>query len=181
MLIPPPFPPLSTGGNKTAVDWENFMFAQLHDRRHFHVPEDLLLPIKDYVRQAEFRDPQNYDFHNVKTLLAVKNGRTTDTTFGRVNGLESITRHYPEYGMEVKAVEIIVCGYDTKTGENDQFSDDGDSGSIVVGRDGRIIGQLTGGAGPTTKTDKTYITPFYALKKEIEKVYPKAFVLPADD
>lgn len=144
------------------------------------MPDDLLLQIQDYVREAEFRDPQNYDVHNAKTLLAVKNGRTTGTTFGRVNGLESITRHHSEHGIETKAVEIIVCGYDTKTGENEKFSDGGDSGSMVVGRDGRIIGPLTGGGGPTAKTDKTYITPFYALKKEIEKKYPKAFVLPAD-
>ncbi|KAK7685522.1 hypothetical protein QCA50_011388 [Cerrena zonata] len=118
------------GGNKTAIDWENYMFAQLHDRHDFHVPDDLLLHIQDYVREAEFRDPHNYDVHNVKTLLAVKNGRTTGTTFGRVNGLESITRHYPEHGIEVKAVEIVVCSYDTKTGENDKFSDEGDSGRL---------------------------------------------------
>lgn len=156
------------------------MFAQAHDRRDFHVPGDLLLQVQDYVREAEFRDPQNYDVHNVKTLLAVKNGRTTGTTFGRVNGLEAITRHYPEYGIEAKGVEIIVCGYDTKTAENDKFSDEGDSGSIVVGRDGRIIGLLSGGGGPTNRTDKAYITPFYALQKEIKKKYPNAFPLPAD-
>lgn len=97
-----------------------------------------------------------------------------------MNGLESITRHYPERGIEAKAVEIIVCGYDTKTDENDEFSHEGDSGAMVVGRDGRIIGLLTGGGGPTTKTVKTYITPFYALKGEIEKKYPKSFILPAD-
>lgn len=171
---------MSAGGNKTAVDWENYMFAQDHDRRDFHVPDDLLLRVEDYVREAEFHDPQNYDVHNVKTLLAVKNGRTTGTTFGRVNGLESITRHYPEHGIEAKAVEIIVCGYDTKMGENDEFSHQGDSGSMVVGRDGRIIGLLTGGGGPTSKTVKTYITPFYALKGEIGKKYPEFSILPAD-
>lgn len=170
----------SAGGNKTAVDWENYMFAQDHDRCDFHVPDDLLLRVEDYVGGSEFRDPQNYDIYNVKTLLAVKNGRSTGTTFGRVNGLESITRHYPERGIEAKAVEIIVCAYDTKTGENDEFSREGDSGSMVVGRDGRIIGLLTGGGGPNTKTVKTYITPFYALKGEIEKKYPEFSILPAD-
>ncbi|KAI0666048.1 hypothetical protein C8Q78DRAFT_1109814 [Trametes maxima] len=166
---------LFVGGNKSADDWENYMFPQPHDRRDFHVLEGLLLPLQDYVREAEFRDPQNYDVHNVKTLLAVKNGRTTGTTYGRVNGLESITRHYPE-----AAVEILVCRYDIQTGEIDRFSEVGDSGSIVAGRDGRIIGLLSGGGGPVNKTDRTYITPFYALKKEIEKKYPKACLLPVD-
>lgn len=168
---------LFVGGNKTSVDWENFMFAQSRDRRNFHVPEHSLLQLKDYVRQYEFSNPQNYDIHDVKTLLAVKNGLSTGTTFGRVNGLESITRHYPEHGIVQDALEYIVCGYDTKTTKNDKFSEEGDSGSIVAGRDGRIIGLLTGGAGPTDATDKSYITPYYALKKAIEKTYPKAYLL----
>ena len=156
------------------------MFPQEHGRRGFKVPSALLLPIKDYVREAEFRNPQDYDVHNIKTFLAVKNGRTTGTTFGRVNGLESITRHYSDHGLEVKALEFIVCGYDAKTDGDNQFSDNGDSGSVVVGRDGRVIGLLTGGRGPIASTDKSYITPFYQFKKEIEKKYATAYLLPAD-
>ena len=155
------------------------MFAQPNDRRDFFVPDNMLLKIKDYVREEEFRNPSNLDIHGTKTLLAVKNGRTTGTTYGRVNGFESITRHYPEYGIEAKAIELIVLGYDTKTGENDEFSKEGDSGSVVTDKMGRIIGQLTGGGGPTNRTDKTYIIPYYVLKKAIEEKYPKAYVLPA--
>ncbi|EAU93576.1 hypothetical protein CC1G_02806 [Coprinopsis cinerea okayama7 len=170
---------LFVGGNKTPVDWENFMFPQPHDHRDFHVPDDSLLQLKDYVSEAEFHNPQNYDIHDAKTLLAVKNGPTTGTTFGRVNGLESATRHYLEDGVAVTALEFIVCAYDTKTAKNDRFSDGGDSGAIVAGRDGRIIGQVVGGAGFTEGTDKTYITPYYALKKAIERKYPNADLLPA--
>jgi hypothetical protein len=170
---------LFVGGNKTAVDWENYMFSQPHDRRDFHVPDDLLLQLQDYVREEEFRKPQNFDIHNVKTLLAIKNGCATGTTFGRVNGLESVTREYPDHGLSVEALEFIVCGYDTKLGENSPFSADGDSGSIVVDRLGRLIGLLTGGSGPTITTDKTYITPFYALKTEIVKKFKDAYLLPA--
>ncbi|KAG8910824.1 hypothetical protein FRC02_006996 [Tulasnella sp. 418] len=170
---------LFVGGNKTAVDWVNYMFPQAHDRRNFHTPEDLLLQLEDYVREEEFRNPQNLDIHNVRTLLAVKNGPSTGTTFGRVNGLESITRHYPEHGISQDALEFIVCGYDTLTGKNDKFSDGGDSSCIVAGRDGRIIAQITGGGGPTDETDKTYVTPFYALQKAIKKMYPNSYLIPA--
>ncbi|KAI0369419.1 hypothetical protein BV20DRAFT_1020825 [Pilatotrama ljubarskyi] len=169
---------LFVGGNKTAVDWVNYMFPQVNDRRGFHTPEDMLLPLKDVVPEAEFRNPQNFDIHNVRTLLAVKNGRSTGTTFGRVNGLESITRHYPEHGIAQKTLEFIVCGYDTVTAKNDKFSDDGDSGSVVAGRDGRIIAQITGGGGPTDETDKTYVTPFYALQGAIKKEYPNCYLVP---
>ena len=156
------------------------MFPQVNNRRGFHAPEEMLLPLKDYVPEAELRNPQNLDIHNMKTLLAVKNGRTTGTTFGRVNGLESITRKYPEYGISEKALEFIVCNYDTATRDNAKFSNDGDSGSFVVGRDGRLIGQLTGGAGPAGKTDKSYITPYYALKKAVDKKFPGCHLLDLD-
>lgn len=154
------------------------MFAQPHDSRDFHVPDDLLLQLKDYVREHEFHNPQHHDIHDVKTLLAVKNGRTTGTTFGRVNGLESKTREYTDHGLKVDAIEVIVLGYDTKTGKNDRFSDEGDSGAMVVDRLGRLIGPITGGGGPTDATDKSYITPYHKLKKQIEKEFKKAHLLP---
>lgn len=136
----------------------------------------MLLQLQDHVPEEEFRNPQNYDVHNVKTLLAVKNGGSTGTTFGRVNGLESITCHYPEHGKALRALEYIVLGYDAAKSKNDKFSDLGDSGSFVAGRDGRLIGQITGGAGPTDSTDMTYVTPYYALKKEVEKKYPNCYL-----
>ncbi|KAL0952104.1 hypothetical protein HGRIS_008736 [Hohenbuehelia grisea] len=160
------------GGNKTDADWKNYMFPQSHDARGYNTPNDLLLEIKGFVPESEFRNPQNYDIHNVKTLLAVKNGRTTNTTYGRVNGLESITRNYPEHGIRQDAVEYIVCGYDTVTAKNDRFSDKGDSGAWAFTRDGRAIGQITGGGGPSDKTDKTYITAGHKIKAAIDAVFP---------
>ncbi|KAL1707595.1 hypothetical protein EV121DRAFT_277965 [Schizophyllum commune] len=161
---------LYVGGNVTAVDWQKYMFPQHHDHRDFHVPEDLLLQLEDY----------NRDVNDVDTLLAVKNGHITGTTFGRVNGLDSITRTYDAHGLKVDAKEVLILGYDTKTGKNERFSDGGDSGSIVVDRRGRLIGLLTGGKGPTSATDKSYITPYYRLKKKIEAEFGKAHLLPAN-
>jgi hypothetical protein len=152
------------------------MFAQDHDSQDYHIPDDLLLQLQDYVREDEFHDPQNYDVHNAKTLLAVKNGCATGTTFGRVNGLESITREYRDHGLKVDALEIVVLGYDTKTGKSHQFSDHGDSGAMVIDRLGRLIGLITGGDG----TGKTYITPYYKLKMQIEAVFEQVHLLPAD-
>jgi hypothetical protein len=65
-----------------------------------------------------------------------------------VNGLESFTRTYEEYGMEQTSIEIAVLAYDKTHGK---FSNPGDSGSSILTRDGRIVGILTGGAGPPTR------------------------------
>ncbi|CAE6410287.1 unnamed protein product [Rhizoctonia solani] len=140
------------GGNKTPADFVNAMFPQVSDRKNFNVPNDVLLQADGVVPQEEFSNPQDLDILNQKALLCVKNVRPTDTTYGRVNGLESFTRHYKEHNIKKVSMEIAVLGYDMSNLEYTKFSD---SGSGVVGRDGRIIGLLTGGEGPTNETDIT--------------------------
>lgn len=154
------------------------MSPQPQDRQKYQEPEDDLIQIKGVVPESEFHAPQDLDVHNVKTLLAVKNGRTTGTTFGRVNGLKSITRHYTDYGIHELSEEYVVLGYDTSSLKNNKFSDPGDSGAIVVGRDGRIIGLLTGGGGPIDETDMTYITPYFWLEQRIKERIPGCFLYP---
>jgi hypothetical protein len=58
--------------------------------------------------------------------------------------------------------------------ERGQFSDTGDSGAIVLTREGKILGMLTGasGAGPTEETDVTWLTPFWWILVQIQKQYP---------
>lgn len=166
------------GGNVSQTDWKRFMFPQPTDHKDFFVPVEMMLPLKGYVRETEFRNPDNLDIFNEPTLLAVKNGRTTGTTFGGVNGLESVTQHIPEHGISMQALEYIVVGYDTQTLKSGRFSSFGDSGSIVAGRDGRIIGQLTSGAGGVIDSvDRSYITPFFSLKTSIEKIFPDCQLL----
>lgn len=148
------------------------MFSQPQDHHKYEELQDDLLQIEGVVAESEFHAPQDLDVNNVKTLLAVKNGRSTGTTFGRVNGLKSITRHYKDYGIQQVSEEYVVLGYDTSTLKNNKFSDPGDSGAIVVGRDGRIIGMITGGGGPTDSTDMTYITPYFWLEQRIKERFP---------
>lgn len=104
----------------------------------------------------------------------MKNGGTTGTTVGRANGLESVKRTYPEHGIvKQDSLEIAVVYYGKGHG---RFSDRGDSGSIVVTRDGKILGMLNGGTGPTAETDVTWLTPFHYLDRQIKKKYPDAFL-----
>ena len=57
-----------------------------------------------------------------------------------------------------------------------KLSDAGGSGSIVLTREGKILGMLTGSAGSTTKTDVTWLSPFWWLEERIEKQYPGAYL-----
>ena len=128
------------------------MFPQPADQVDYQYPPGGLLQACGVVSDDEMRKPHHLDVHGEKCLLVVKNGLATGTTVGRVNGLGSFTRFYHESGIEQTSIEIVVLTYDKTRGN---FSDPGDSGSVVLSRDGRIVGILTGGAGPTDKTDIT--------------------------
>ncbi|EJD40576.1 hypothetical protein AURDEDRAFT_186961 [Auricularia subglabra TFB-10046 SS5] len=164
---------LYIGGTPRTAEWAALMFPQPQDRQKYQEPEDGLLQIKGVVAESEFHAPQDLDIHGMKTLLAVKNGASTGTTFGRVNGLKSITRHDTQVSEE-----YAILGYDTSALKNDKFSDDGDSGAAVVGRDGRIVGIITGGGGPTDAVDLTYVTPYFWLEQRIKERFPGCFLYP---
>jgi hypothetical protein len=149
------------------------MFPQPVDRANYQYPKDGLLQAYGVVKDAEIRDPQQLDVHNEKCLLVVKNGLTTGTTFGRANGLESFTRVYRDYSIGHTSIEIAVLPYDKSRGK---FSHAGDSGSIVLARDGRIVGMLTGGAGLTDENDITYLTPYWWLEQQIKAKFPSCFL-----
>ncbi|KAI0030319.1 hypothetical protein K488DRAFT_79701 [Vararia minispora EC-137] len=139
---------LWVSGKLSISDYRNTMFPQPQDQKNYSYPEDGLLQAYDFVREVEMRNPQQLDVHGEKCLLVVKNGSTTGTTVGRVNGLEPITRVYDDYGISHESLEIAVLPYDKTHGK---FSDAGDSGSVVLDR---------GGSGPTGETDITYLTPY---------------------
>lgn len=163
----------SAGGNLSIAEFGNTMFPQPADRANYSYPPDGLLQAYGVVQEAEFRDPQHLDVHNEKCLLVVKNGLTTGTTVGRANGLESFVRHYEGRDIHHTSIEIAVCRYDK---EHSKFSDAGDSGSIVLARDGRIVGLLTGGAGPGDEIDITYLTPYWWVERQVKEKFPDCFL-----
>ncbi|KAI0801514.1 hypothetical protein C8Q74DRAFT_1401040 [Fomes fomentarius] len=157
------------GGNLSVPDFRNTLFPHPADQANYKYPEDGLLQASGVVQDQEIRNPPHLDVNGEKCLLVVKNGLATGTTVGRVNGLESFTRTYDEYGIQQTSLEIAVLAYDRAHG---RFSDAGDSGSIVLSRDGRIVGLLTGGAGRTGETDVTYLTPYWWVEEKIKAKYP---------
>ncbi|KAH9039472.1 hypothetical protein EDB83DRAFT_2411948 [Lactarius deliciosus] len=161
-------------GNLSFVDFANTMFSQPVDRANYRYPRNGLLQAYGGVVQDDgFRNPHHLDVHGEKCLLLVMNGLTTGTTVGRTNGLESFTRTYDDHGIKQTSIEIAVLPYDKTHGK---FSEAGDSGSVVLARDGRIVGILTGGAGPMDETKTAYLTPYWWIEQQIKAKFPDSFL-----
>jgi hypothetical protein len=149
------------------------MFPRPEDRAHYKYPQDGLLQAYDIVKDKEICSPQQLAANGSKCLHAVKNGLATGTTIGRINGLDSFTRIYLEYGIEQTSTEVAVA---VLPHDNKAFSASGDSGAIMLERDGGIVGMVTGGGGATEKTDITYLTPYWWLHEQIKKVLPSCYL-----
>ena len=140
---------------------------------------DGLLQAQDVVSHQEVVNQANQihdDKHN-PCLRVVKNGRATGTTTGFANGLRSVQRKYKNYNTGPQdSYEYAVIPDNMFLSR--PFSDSGDSGSIVLTREGKILGMLTGGAGPPESTDVSFVTPFWRLLELIKRIYPNAQVYP---
>jgi hypothetical protein len=158
------------------------MYPHCEDQVGYHVLSNSLLQANGVVSAAEISKPKHLDANGQPCLIVVKNGGATGTTVGHANGLESVKRTYPEHGITKQdSLEIAVVFHGKGDGKfygkvNGKFSDVGDSGSIVLTREGKILGMLTGGAGSTLGTDVTWLTPFWWLQEQIRKQYPSAFL-----
>ncbi|KAK1231646.1 hypothetical protein PQX77_005244 [Marasmius sp. AFHP31] len=165
------------GGNLSREEYRRRLYPRRDDRINFIYPKNGLLQARGIIQRADIHDPKHLDAHGEPCLLVIKNGLSTGTTVGRVLGMESYTRTYTDsYEIKKTSVEIAVVASGKRQGP---FSAPGDSGSIVLDRDGRILGMLTSGAGTTDTTDVTYVTPYFFLDKAIKKHFPNSFLYEA--
>jgi hypothetical protein len=149
------------------------MFPQPEDQADYEYPEDSLLQAFGVIQADKIHNPKQLDANGEQCLLVVKNGLTMGTTISRVTGMESFTRTFNEYGIKETSMEIAVLPYGNAIGP---FSTPGDSGSIVLDRNGHILGMLNGGAGSTNRTDVTYLTPYWYIEAEIRRHFPNSFL-----
>lgn len=149
------------------------MFPRPEDQADYKYPRDGLLQAYGIVKDKEIRSPQQLDANGSQCLLVVKNGLATGTTVGRVNGLDSVIRIYPAYGIKQHSTEVAVA---VLARDKKAFSAGGDSGAIVLERGGAIVGMLTGGGGATERTDVSYLTPYWWLDEQIKKVFPGCYL-----
>ncbi|WVN86109.1 uncharacterized protein L203_101268 [Cryptococcus depauperatus CBS 7841] len=160
------------GGNLPLVDYCWRMFPQPENEAKYEYPLDGLQALGD-IQLEEIRNPQQLDANGEPCLPVVKNGLATGTTIGRVTGMESFFRIYNEHGIEETSRALAVLPYNNKAGP---FSAPGDSGSIVLDRDGRILGMITAGAGTAPLIDVTYVTPYWHIEQEIKKHFPESLL-----
>jgi hypothetical protein len=145
------------------------MWPNNSDKGTHRTYPDCLLPINGVVPEEDIRNPPHLDRHGNPCLFVVKDGAATHTTVGCTNGLLSLTRHYTQYGISEWSTEVAVLACNN---QEQPFSAPGDSGSIVLDRDGRILGLLTAGPDKSLLTDVSYVTPWFWLKERIEARFP---------
>jgi hypothetical protein len=145
----------------------------------FRYPLGGLLQVKGVVKEAEPCSPMQLNAEGEECLLVVKNGKTTGVTIGRLTGIESVIREYDEFGLTGtgKRTSLVY----SESHKDGLFSAPGDSGSIVVDGEGRLVGLLTGGSGTVESTDVTYIVPYFYLEESVMKVFPGCFLYPIVD
>lgn len=113
-------------------------------------------------------------------LVVLKRGRTTGLTAGIALDIQSVTRNYMEHGIpEAISYEWAIQHVNAKSkdrsypGGISQFSDGGDSGSVIFDLTGRIGGLLTGGTGKAERFmrlhDLTYATPMVYVLRDVEE------------
>ncbi|KAI0322832.1 hypothetical protein OF83DRAFT_1161016 [Amylostereum chailletii] len=115
----------------------------------------LQVKVKGFVSEREICQPQQRDGNGEECMIVLKNGSTIEVTFGRGTGLESFT-----------SMEFAVYSYGYKAGP---FWAPGDSGSIIVGGQRRIVALLSGGTGASGSTGR------------IQKVFPNCYLYPMVD
>nr|VWO98515.1 Cytochrome P450 monooxygenase CYP52X1 [Ganoderma boninense] len=116
------------------------------------------------------RTPNNKSRNGDPTRYVIKRGLTTLTTIGCLNGFESHVRRYYALGSR-DSVEVAVYPYDRHSGV---FSEEGDSGSMIVDGCGDFVALLTSGTGTTESTDVTFGTPMHWLWEVIKDKFPDA-------
>ncbi|KAJ3755261.1 hypothetical protein EV360DRAFT_72993 [Lentinula raphanica] len=124
--------------NISSLEWDKIMSPDLESQADYEYPEDGLLHVNGVVPPEEISQSDDRHNHSAASL-----GWT---------GMDSFTRNNNEYGIKEVSMEIAVLPYGNTNGP---FSAQGDSGSIVLDRKGRIVGMVNGGAGTINRTDVT--------------------------
>ncbi|KAH9945058.1 uncharacterized protein BXZ73DRAFT_38768 [Epithele typhae] len=169
---------------------ELIMLSGYQNASSFRFPKGGLFRIRGIVNKATLMDPQTFvdlealanpdslERNEWMRFPVLKSGRSSGVTIGRGNGINSIVREYDTLGRPVKtSLEWCVLSVIDKQ----PFSEQGDSGSIIVDHRGQVAGMLVGGSDDRThnrmaEIDITYATPFYWLMARIQNKFPDVYI-----
>ncbi|CAK7269546.1 hypothetical protein SEPCBS57363_003657 [Sporothrix epigloea] len=143
----------------------------------YELPTDGLLRLRGVVPVADLIgcSPSSKAAEcNGQRQFVMKHGSESGLTAGIVLDIESVTRHFSEgAGVEEESYELAVMHlsnpHEFGHGLPYEFSEVGDSGAVIFGLRGRIVGMLTSGSGWESIIDCTYVTPLAKLQPDIEQ------------
>ncbi|EDR01110.1 uncharacterized protein LACBIDRAFT_333496 [Laccaria bicolor S238N-H82] len=167
----------SIGRNKLEEQtFLDLMFPNPNDQEGYEYPEWGLLHISGVVPMDEIRYPKQLNEMGEPAMAVIKNGRSTGTTVGYVSGLKSLVRYYcKDTDIQFTSRDLTIVPYDGDPLRSAGYSGDGDSGSVIVERSGRVVGLLTAGGGRSgvaDSTDVSFATVYCELEKRIKEVFP---------
>ena len=157
----------SSGNQFTARQLEDRFWPVAAVRESRTIPADLQLPIRKVVPRRLVINPDTEDRNGEPLYIVGKYGNTTKLTLGRYSGMEAYT--CTDLGLESR--EMVVYNYSKTSGD---FSDHGDSGSLIFTGDGDALAILHSGMPRGMHNHVTYGTPIWWVIKLILEKYPSA-------
>ena len=133
----------------------------------FKFPPQGQLRINGWVAREELANPSTCDNDGEPCTIVMKDGNASDLTVGRHVGLEAYT--CDELGVE--SIELAIYNYNKQAGD---FSEKGDSGSLIFDGRGRMVGILHSGLVKGGQKPVTYATPAWWVVKQLKTRYPHA-------
>ena len=153
-----------------------WMYPHLANPSSFKYRGNRLLRLFGIVSDEEMfkANPKTKD-HDNPVIMVTKNGNTSNVTVGRLNSIRAFVRVYTKGQPGKMSKEVCVFPRNSKSG---QFSECGDSGSVVTDDTGRVCGILTGGDGATDISDCTFVTSINFLLKHLKSFGIEANIFP---
>ncbi|KAF9013112.1 hypothetical protein BDQ17DRAFT_1342765 [Cyathus striatus] len=162
-------------GPETTIDkFLSWMHPLNFKFRYPTYPNDRLFPILSIAPEHELTRPKTKDEDGKPYIPLIKNNGRTKTTVGFGNGIKSFVREQWN-GIKQTSLEYAIVAR-----KQSAFSGCGDSGSVIVDRDGRAAALLIGGCGYNESADITYGTPIEWLIERIKVQFPDIHFLPGD-
>jgi len=160
-------------GNKfTAGGLEDLFWPIDATRKGRTIPANLQLPIPRALPRRRVLNPDTEDKNGEPLYIVGKYGNTTNLTLGRYSGMDGYT--CDEFGIESR--EVVVYNYTKAEGRktSGDFSDHGDSGSLIFTGDGDGLAVLHSGMSRGFHNHVTYGTPLWWAIQQIKVQYPYA-------
>jgi len=141
--------------------------TQINGSTAFEFPIHCQLRIGGWLPHKLLADHDTFDSNGEACIVVMKDGNTTDLTVGRFAGLEAYTCN----ALGVESMELAIYNFDKQSGD---FSEKGDSGSLIFDGKGKMVSILHSGLAKGGSNYVTYATPAWWAIEQLKAQYPHA-------